>query len=87
MLLGALVDAGADLEVVQRSIDAVVPEAVRLETETVTRAGLRALKINIRVLVPDPPHRTWRSIRDPARAADLPDAGKRQCLGGVRPAG
>ena len=66
------VDAGADLEVVQRSIDAVVPEAVRLETETVTRAGLRALKINIRVLVPDQPHRTWRSIRDLLASADLP---------------
>ena len=87
MLLGALVDAGADLEVVQRSIDAVVPEAVRLETETVTRAGLRALKINIRVLVPDQPHRTWRSIRDSSLLSGSADAGKRQCLGGVRPAG
>ncbi len=72
MLLGALVDAGADLEVVQRSIDTVVPDAVRLETETVTRAGLRALKINIRVLVDDPPHRTWRSIRDLLASAELP---------------
>jgi uncharacterized protein (TIGR00299 family) protein len=72
MLLGALVDAGADLEVVQRSIDAVIPDAVRLETETVTRAGLRALKINIRVLVEDPPHRTWRSIRDLLASAELP---------------
>ena len=72
MLLGALVDAGADLEVVQRSIDTVIPDAVRLETETVTRAGLRALKINIRVLVEDPPHRTWRSIRDLLASAELP---------------
>ena len=72
MLLGALVDAGADLEVVQRSIDTVIPDAVRLETEIVTRAGLRALKINIRVLVEDPPHRTWRSIRDLLASAELP---------------
>ena len=72
MLLGALVDAGADLEVVQRSIETVIPDAVRLETETVTRAGLRALKINIRVLVEDPPHRTWRSIRDLLASAELP---------------
>ena len=72
MLLGALVDAGADLEVVQRSIDTVIPDAVRLETETVTRAGLRALKINIRVLVEDPPHRTWHSIRDLLASAELP---------------
>lgn len=72
MLLGALVDAGADLEVVQRSIETVIPDAVRLETEIVTRAGLRALKINIRVLIEDPPHRTWRSIRDLLASAELP---------------
>ena len=72
MLLGALVDAGADLEVVQRSIDTVIPDAVRLETEIVTRAGLRALKINIRVLIEDPPHRTWRSMRDLLASAELP---------------
>jgi pyridinium-3,5-bisthiocarboxylic acid mononucleotide nickel chelatase len=74
MLLGALVDAGADLKVVQRCIDTVVPDAVRLETETVTRAGLRALKITVRVLVDDPPHRTWRNIRDLLGSAELPTA-------------
>ena len=72
MLLGALIDAGADLEAVQRSIDAVVPASVRLDTEIVTRAGLRALKINVRVLVEDPPSRTWRSIRELLASADLP---------------
>ena len=60
MLLGALVDAGADLGIRARAIDAVIPEAVRLTWATVTRAGLRALKADVEVLVADPPHRTWR---------------------------
>ena len=72
MLLGALVDAGADLASVSRAIETVVPGAVALETQTVTRAGMRAVKIDVRVLVDDPPHRTWRTIRDLLTAGDLP---------------
>ena len=72
MLLGAFVDAGADLGTVRSTIDAVIPGAVRLASTAVTRAGLRATKIDVEVLAADPPHRTWRTIRDLLSAADVP---------------
>ena len=72
MLLGALVDAGADLAVLQAAVDAVVPGAVRLRRSEVVRAGLRAAKVDVDVLVDDPPHRTWASVRALLEAADLP---------------
>jgi uncharacterized protein (TIGR00299 family) protein len=77
MFLGALVDAGADLAAVRRAVEQVVPDAVRLSAATVTRAGLRALKVDVEVLVTDQPHRTWRDIRrllaDAALAAPVRD--------------
>lgn len=72
MLLGALVDAGADLSAAQAAVDAVVPGAVRLERSQVRRAGLRATKVDARVLAADPPHRTWRTVRSLLEGADLP---------------
>ncbi|WP_114853915.1 LarC family nickel insertion protein [Brachybacterium sp. YJGR34] len=63
MLLAALVDAGADLDGVQRVLDALVPDSVRFVRSAVDRGGQRATKIDVEVLVEDPPHRTWASIR------------------------
>lgn len=63
MLLGALTDAGASLTAVQAAVDAVVPHTVRLSREQVTRAGLRATRVQVTLLAADQPHRTWRTIR------------------------
>ncbi len=71
MLLGALLDAGAELTVVQSAVDAVVAGSVRVEVGAVTRAGMRATKAEVSLLVEDPPHRTWQSIRGMIESAGL----------------
>lgn len=73
MLLGALIDAGADPGFAQQCIDAVLPDSVRLRTERVTRAGIAATKVHVDLLVDDPPHRTWRTISRMLGDADLPE--------------
>jgi uncharacterized protein (TIGR00299 family) protein len=73
MLLGALVDAGADLRAVQRAVDAVVPDAVRLAATAVTRAGLRATRVRVTTLTTDAPRRTWPAVGDMLARAGLPE--------------
>jgi uncharacterized protein (TIGR00299 family) protein len=73
MLLGALLDAGADLCAVQGAVDAVVPGSVTITVAEVTRAGLRATKAEVELLVDDPPHRSWSTIRSMIEGADLPE--------------
>lgn len=80
MLLGALLDAGAGLEAVQRAVDAVIPGTVRLARAEVARAGLRATKAEVEPLAEDHPHRTWRTIRDRIAAAELPDPVRERAL-------
>ena len=75
MLLGALLDAGAGEQAVRAAIEAVAGDAVRLHTREVRRAGLRALKVDVELVDPDPPERHWREIRDLLdRAAAAPPA-------------
>src|SRR5699024_951388 len=53
----------ADLDEIQRVLDALIPDSVRLVSSRVDRGGQRAVKVDVEVLVEDPPHRTWSSIR------------------------
>jgi len=73
MLLGALVDAGAPLDEVQAVVDAVLPGTVRLSVTDVTRAGMRAAKVDVEVLVVDQPHRHWSDIRERLADANIPE--------------
>lgn len=62
MLLGALVDAGVPLEVLQAAVDSVGVEPLRLSAEPVTRAGLGATAVSVQA-APRPEIRTWADIR------------------------
>ncbi len=80
MLLGALIDAGADLAGVQRAVEAVIPGAVRLDLHSVTRAGQRASKLDVRIVGTDHPHRRWHTIRDLLIEAPLTDSVRQRAL-------
>jgi uncharacterized protein (TIGR00299 family) protein len=70
MMLGALVDAGVPLSVIQDSVDALGVERVEVTAEEVTRHGLGATKVNVRVsrsvVV-----RTWPHVKQLLDAAPL----------------
>jgi uncharacterized protein (TIGR00299 family) protein len=71
MLLGALIDAGANLAVVQQAVDAVIADSVRLSSTSVTRAGQHASKISVEVIAQDIPVRAWHVVKDLITSADL----------------
>lgn len=71
MLLGALVDVGVPLDVLQPAVDAVLPDAVRLRAEPVERAGLAALQVHVPT-TDRTAHRAWRDVRALLERADLP---------------
>jgi uncharacterized protein (TIGR00299 family) protein len=71
MLLGALIDAGADLAGVQQAVDAVIADSVRLATRAVTRAGQHASQISVEVIARDVPVRQWTAIENLITTAAL----------------
>ena len=80
MLLGALVDAGVPLQALQDAVDAVVPGQVVLRAESVTRAGLRALRVHVEVAEPAG-QRAWAQVRGLLKhAAGLDDATRAQAV-------
>ncbi len=70
MLLGALVDAGVPLDVLQTAVDAVAPEPVSLSPVTVQRNGFAAVLCGVRI-EDSAEHRSWRDIRALLQSADL----------------
>jgi uncharacterized protein (TIGR00299 family) protein len=72
MLLGALIDAGADLAAVQQAVDAAIGESVTLSCFPVTRAGQHANQLSVQVITQDVPTRSWQSVQDLIASADLP---------------
>jgi pyridinium-3,5-bisthiocarboxylic acid mononucleotide nickel chelatase len=79
MALGALVGAGAPLDVLQAAVDAVNVEPVRLVVSQVRRAGLAATRVDVQA-APSDQHRSWPDVRSLLEAADLDDAVRRQAL-------
>ncbi len=80
MLLGALLDAGANLDSVCRAVEAVLPQTVQVLMSRVQRAGLAALKVDVDTRHDEHPHRAWSSLRDTVTAAELPDRVRRDAL-------
>jgi uncharacterized protein (TIGR00299 family) protein len=70
MLLGAALDAGADLEAVRAAVAAVGVEPIALTTEHVQRGGFAALRAHVGV-DPRPAARAWGDIRALLAAAPL----------------
>ncbi|HEX7135815.1 MAG TPA: nickel pincer cofactor biosynthesis protein LarC, partial [Iamia sp.] len=72
MALGALVDAGADLDEVEAIVRKVDVTGWELEAEPVLRSGVAATKVHVRG-GGEHHHRTWRTLRELLDAAGLPD--------------
>lgn len=72
MLLGALIDAGADARVVRAGLEGLGVEGLDVATERTTRHGVMATHATV-VGAARQPHRDWASIRAQIDAAALPD--------------
>ncbi|MDN3243652.1 DUF111 family protein [Glycomyces tritici] len=80
MFLGALVDAGVDLAVMQAAVDALGTEPIRLRANRVTRHGLVGTKVDVEApeVATD---RRWRSIRAMLEGATLEESARKLALG------
>lgn len=80
MILGALVDLGVPLSRVRRALQSLPMDGWRLTSRRVTRAGLGARKIDVRVRG-EHHGRGWREIRRIVEAGDLESGVRSRALG------
>jgi uncharacterized protein (TIGR00299 family) protein len=78
MLLGALIDAGAHVD-----LSGLGVEGLRVELGKAERHGIVATTVDV-VGAPSQPHRHWASIRDQLDAADLPPRAKERAQAAFR---
>ncbi len=72
MLLGALVDVGVPLEVLNDAIDQL-GLGIELAVSSVTRGGLGATKVDVQVPDGDATSRTWADVRALIEGIDAPE--------------
>jgi uncharacterized protein (TIGR00299 family) protein len=82
MLLAALLDAGADAELLQQLPSRLGLGSVVIKVSEVERSGVAALHVDV-VPPDDPPPRTWRRMRELIESAELPDRVKERALGAL----
>lgn len=80
MLLGALLDAGADPDTVRGHLAALVPGEVALDVGEVRRGELRATRAHVRSTADEHPHRAWSGIRDLLTGSSLPPRARESAL-------
>ncbi len=73
MLLGALIDAGVPDTALRAELEKLHVPGWRLEVGRVTRAGIAAVKADVVVTDPQPPHRRLRDVLAIVGASDLPE--------------
>jgi uncharacterized protein (TIGR00299 family) protein len=79
MLLGALVDAGADPERVRDGLAGLGVAGLDVAFEEVHRGGLRSTHASV-AAHDDTAHRTWRDVRELLGAAALPERARERAL-------
>jgi len=79
MFLGALVDAGAPLSEIQAAVDAVGTEPVLLSEEQVTRHGVAATRVQVKV-ARTTVVRTWGNVRRLLEQAELAEPVRARAL-------
>jgi len=83
MALGALIDAGADVDEVRKLLTRLPVGGWELDTEAVLRAGIGGTKVHVRTEA-QPPHRDAAEVAALIDAAGLPDRVRRRALATVR---
>jgi uncharacterized protein (TIGR00299 family) protein len=83
MVLGALLDAGADAVAVAGGLAGLGVEGLDVTTDRVVRHGITATHATV-VGAPGQPHRHWRSIRGQIDEAGLPDRARARAQAAFR---
>jgi uncharacterized protein (TIGR00299 family) protein len=83
MALGALIDAGADVDEVRAMLGRLPLTGWSLEAESVLRSGIAATKVHVGA-ESDPPHRTAAMVAAIVTEAKLPDRIQRRALATFR---
>ena len=81
MLLAALLDLGVPEAVIETALaDLGLAGLYQLRSEESRSSGLRGLRITVKALEPEPPHRRWADIRQRIEAAPLTPALQQRVL-------